>query len=228
MSELASTPAQARRCRALAFLLDPGASPELLKAEVARPAPPDRTRAPALEDFTRALSSYRAGRIPEAMATAKKGGVDRIFETTPFQIDQKTFLQWCADATCTNCNAKTGKAICPECKGRRVVTSMFGQSERCPKCNATGAVVCPDCGGRRVRDPLPDQTLRVALQCELWALDQLGGSEEAGRKAPTEAKGWSSLLRAGRLDPVLGLSLETVTEFDPRKCRYRNGKWVEE
>src|SRR5262245_31427244 len=44
MSKLASTPAEARRCRALAFLLDPKASDDILKAVVAKPAPLDKAQ----------------------------------------------------------------------------------------------------------------------------------------------------------------------------------------
>jgi hypothetical protein len=70
--------------------------------------------------------------------------------------------------------------------------------------------------------------MRVALQCELWALDLQAGGEEAARKEAGDAKGWSSLLQSGRLSPVMRLSLETVTDIDPRKTRYRNSRWVEE
>jgi hypothetical protein len=227
MSELAGTPAEARKFRALAYLLDPKADPAILKTDATKPAAPDRTEATALEDFAKALQHYRTGRIQEAITAAKKPSAEKLFGKTPFPIDQKTFLQWCADATCSTCNAKTGLVLCPECKGKGVVTSQFGQTVVCTKCNRRGAVTCPDCGGLRIRDPLPDRPMRVVLQCELWALEQLGG-EEAGRKEAADSKGWSGVLRSGRLTPVSRLSLDTVTDIDPRKSRYRNGKWVEE
>jgi len=228
MSKLASKPAEARRCRALAFLLDPKASDEILKAVVAKPPPLDKAQIGALENFTRALQLYRAGRIPEAKTMVNREGVDQIFGKTPFKIDKKTFLQWCDNASCTTCNRLSGLVLCPKCNGKKTVTNMFGQPERCPTCNARGGVLCPDCGGRHVRDPLPEEDMRVTLRCELWALDQLGG-EETSRKETANAKGWSAVLKeADRLSPVSRLSLETVTDIDPRKSRYRSGKWVEE
>ena len=34
-------------------------------------------------------------------------------------------------------------------------------------------------------------------------------------------------LRQAKLRPIPSLHLETITKFDPQKCHYRNGKWVE-
>jgi hypothetical protein len=225
MSELASTPFEARKYRALAYMLDPKTGPELLNAEVVKPAPLDMTQMRALDDFTKALQHYRAGRIKQAIDTAKKEGVDKIFPLAPTKIDQKTFLQWCTDANCETC--RDGTVVCPTCKGVGLVLNMFRQ-ERCPTCMGKKRVYCPDCGGTHVRDPLPDQTVRAALRSELWAMDQQGLGGDAGRKEATEPKGWSTVLQSGRLKPVLRLSLDTVTDFDLRKCRYRNGKWVED
>lgn len=45
---------------------------------------------------------------------------------------------------------------------------------------------------------------------------------DAGRAGAS----WSQIM-AGRVPrPVPSLSLETLTEFDPRECEYRDGKWV--
>jgi hypothetical protein len=59
-------------------------------------------------------------------------------------------------------------------------------------------------------------------------MEQQGLGGDVARKEATEPKGWSTVLQSRRLGPILPLSLDTVTDFDPRKCRYRNGKWVEE
>ncbi len=226
MSELASTPAEARKYKALAFVLDPKPGGELLNAEVVKPAPLDNIQLRALNDFTRALQHYRAGRIKLAVDAAKKDGVDKIFTLAPTKMDQKSFLQWCAEANCETCRAD-GTVVCATCKGTGLVLNMFRQ-ERCPTCTGKKRMFCPDCGGTHVRDPLPDQSMRVVLRSELWAMDQQGLGGDAGGKEATEPKGWSTVLQSGRLKPVLRLSLDTVSDFDPRKCRYRNGKWVEE
>jgi hypothetical protein len=227
MSELASTPTEAHKYRALAFVLDPKAGPELLKAEAVKPPPLDRNQLRALDDFTKALQHYRAGRLKLATDTVRKDGVDKIFGLAPTKLDQKTFLQWCTDANCENCRAD-GTVVCPNCKGNRIVVGMFGQRERCSTCNGNGRLICPDCGGTHVRDPLPEQSVRGALRLELWAMEQQGLGGDPGRKEATEPKGWSTVLQSRRLSPVLPLSLDTITDFDPRKCRYRNGKWVDE
>ena len=37
----------------------------------------------------------------------------------------------------------------------------------------------------------------------------------------------SQQARIGGLAPLPSLDLETLTEFDPRKCVFRDGKWTE-
>lgn len=226
MSALAKPPAEARKYRAMAFLLDAKADAGLLKAEGVKPAPPVKFPARALEDFTKALQLYRAGQIKLATETAKREGVDKIFNNAPGKFDLKTFLQCCTDANCTTCRAD-GTVTCPTCNGRGIVVNMF-QQLRCSTCKGKKRVPCPDCGGTHVRDSLPDDVLRLVLRCELWAMDQQGASADAGWNDAADAKSWSALLRSRGLSPVLPLSLETITSFDPRKCRYRNRKWVEE
>ena len=95
---------------------------------------------------------------------------------------------------------------------------------------STVKVPCTDCGGAGgnqafVNQGLPDDVLRMILRAELWASDQLSGGNAAGKKGPGETS-WASLLEAHQVSPVAPLSLETITEFDPRNCLYRNGAWV--
>ena len=227
MSALASTAAEARKYRAMAFLLDPKADADILKADAVKPAQPAQFPARAWDDFTKALRSYRMGQIKLASETAKHEGVDKIFQAAPGEIDLKTFLHWCSDAVCPNCR-EDGTVVCPTCKGRGVVANPFNQLQRCSTCNGKKRAPCPDCGGAHVRDPLPDDVLRVVLRCELWAMDPQGAADKGGRKETTEPKSWSAVAQSRRLSPVLPLSLETITRFDPRKCRYRNRAWVEE
>ena len=40
-------------------------------------------------------------------------------------------------------------------------------------------------------------------------------------------KRWSPVAQKAAVGPVGALTLETLTELDPRKCRYRDGAWVE-
>ncbi len=227
MSKLASSPAQARKFRAMAFMLDPKTDPKILDEATARPAQPAQLPARALEDFVKALQQFRSGQVQSAAETARREGVDKVFSMAPGKIDVKKFQQWCTDATCTTCRGG-GTVTCPTCNGRGTVLNMFNQFERCTACKGNKRALCPDCGGTRVRDPLPDEALRDVLNCELWAIDQQGGGDNTAGKGAAEAKGWSNLLQSRQPKPVLPLSLETITSIDPRKCLYRNRKWVAE
>ena len=108
MSSLAGTEAEARRCRAMAFLLDPKGDVDVLK-----PATP---KAPtgALQDFEKALQSYRTGQIANAKVLANAKDVDPVFSKAAGGIDKTTFLQWCSEA-----DGSTGNP--PEDRMRRIL-----------------------------------------------------------------------------------------------------------
>jgi hypothetical protein len=79
------------------------------------------------------------------------------------------------------------------------------------------------------KDALTDPSLSVdnmdaVMRAEIWALDQILPAESAAKKGASG--GWSRAL-SNQLTPVPLLSLETITEFDPRKCVFRDGTWVE-
>jgi hypothetical protein len=78
-------------------------------------------------------------------------------------------------------------------------------------------------GGKDI--DIPEENLRIILQAELWAVDQLTGANPGSKKGNTETP-WSSILETRPLTPVQPLSLDTVTEFNPRDCLYRKGRWV--
>jgi hypothetical protein len=227
MSTLAGTPAEARRCRAMAFLLDPKADAKILDTEAAKPAPPSPLPARALDDFTKAMQLFRRGQIQMARETVQRAGVDKVFQMAPGKLDLTTFHQWCTDAACPRCR-EDGTVPCPVCSGKGVISNGFATA-RCSNCNGKKRVRCLDCGGTHVCDPLPDDILRVVLRCELWVIDQQGGGENAGRKDVADTQGWSTLLQSRELRPVMPLSLETmIPGVDPGRCRYRNRKWVED
>lgn len=224
MSDLASTQAEARKYRALAYLLDPKGDADILKAKAVKPSAADQLPASALDNFTKAMQLYRTAQPKPATEFAKRDGVDRIFALTPEKLDVKKFLDWCNNANCTRC-ALNGTIVCPTCNGKGFVLGAFNQAEICSTCKRKKRVTCPDCGGTHVREPLPENTLRTVLRCEVWAIDRQNGGANAGSKE--EAKGWSAVVQSRRLSPVMPLSLETISSFDPNKYLYRNRKWVE-
>jgi hypothetical protein len=77
------------------------------------------------------------------------------------------------------------------------------------------------------RQPLTPDQLRRVLLAQLSLIRVPGISDDlpqrdAGRSDLT----WSQIMATARPDPVPSLSLETITEFDPAQCEFRNGKWI--
>jgi hypothetical protein len=223
MVPLAGTPAEARKCRAMAYLLDPSGDAAQLKTGAAKPAELPAAQAGALKDFLRALRYYRAGQISLARSAAGREGVEPIFHAAPGMVDKNAFLQRCTDAACPTCKGK-GKGTCATCGGKGTFI-QFGRLQRCPTCSGQKATACKACEGTGVGQDVPDDVLRLVLRAELWAMDRLAGSDPGGSGGSGETN-WSALLQERHVSPVLPLSLESLTEFDPRKCVYRNGAWV--
>jgi len=46
------------------------------------------------------------------------------------------------------------------------------------------------------------------------------------QRAP-ERENWTSSIDQGNTAVARSLTLEAITEFDPRHCNYRDGHWVE-
>jgi hypothetical protein len=226
MSTVADTPAEARKYRALAYLLDAKADTKLLVADETKQDKTIKVPADSLKDFTKAMQYYRAGKLNLASDTASRQGMDKVFSLAPGNMSQKSFRQMCTEGFCPTCKSK-GKVRCTVCNGKGVVRGMFGNVEFCATCSGKKVMTCETCGGRGINQDLSEDTLRVILRAELWATEQmLGGADGGAKKKADDSKGWSSVLQRRQQKPVLPLSLETSTEFDPRKCHYRNGTWV--
>lgn len=174
MADLAETPRDAQKFRAMAFLLDPAHDRRLLTpvhpGEGLAAATPGQSR-PAMVESLRLL---RQGRYAEALRQA-----------TPI------------------------KALFDH-PGARITFDEFTAACRRPPA-----------------DGLPDDLLRRVLELEL-ALT--GAAATLGTREPaenTDPKSWARILSLGDNKPVPSLSLQSITEFDPRKCVFRDGRWVE-
>jgi hypothetical protein len=224
MSNLARTPEEARRFRALAYLLDAKHDPaalQLPKQTGSTSAVTDKASEVAKTDFLSALKEFRRGRLAEARSLANQPGVAELFAASPGLMDHATFLAACKAEVCPTCKNKL-ITPCPTCKGKGQVKDGLG-SMLCPDCNGKKVQKCSTCGGIRKGASLSDDQLRGILKAEyFWGEDKT----DPKTMAPTAAR-WSALLSTQRAAPVPLLSLETVTEFDPRKCLYKGGKWVE-
>ena len=49
-------------------------------------------------------------------------------------------------ATCPNCKGRGG-VICKHCEGRGYFVRVFGDNEKCQRCNNTGTRKCGVCNG---------------------------------------------------------------------------------
>lgn len=77
-------------------------------------------------------------------------------------------------------------------------------------------------------DPLSPAVMFKVLAAEL-AIDSSSGdrrpSDPSDDKVPRPPSGWSKLMDPNLAAPLPVLTLELLTEFDPRQCHFRNGKW---
>lgn len=223
MSSLAGSPAEARRCRAMAFLLDPNADAAMLRVEAAKPQPRDKAQLGVLQDLLKALQFYRTGQLKLAKEVADRKGLDKIFSAAPGLTSQVAFQQRCNDAFCATCKTK-GTAKCSMCNGTGRTVNEFGQQQVCTRCKGQRTTTCDTCEGQGVNQAIIDENLRVVLRAELWALDRLSGAGDTAKRGDSS---WTSVIQSRQVSPAGSLSLETITEFDPRKCVYRGGVWVE-
>ncbi|HEX5106191.1 MAG TPA: hypothetical protein VFV87_20370, partial [Pirellulaceae bacterium] len=75
---------------------------------------------------------------------------------------------------------------------------------------------------------LSDEQLSKLLQAEL-AIDRslgAGGSDLTSSSPSLQLASWSGAVKSHGLAPLPSLALDSLTEFDPRECLYRDGRWV--
>jgi hypothetical protein len=70
---------------------------------------------------------------------------------------------------------------------------------------------------------LSNDQLSAILKAEV-AIERAVG-DTAADVSPLQPTTWTSAVKAGGLSPLPSLALESLTEFDPRACVYRDGKW---
>jgi hypothetical protein len=73
----------------------------------------------------------------------------------------------------------------------------------------------------------PDGSLSVDLLRKILTVELTLSGARVPDKADSDAERWSQTIARGRTKPVVPLSLATLTEFDPKKCCFRGGQWVE-
>lgn len=221
MSAIAKSPGKARKYRAMAYLLDPKTDAALLKKDGPPPFGKGKDAKDAdnaLRSFQQALRLFRTGHLKDARQFATQPGVDKFFDAAPGMLEPKAFLQVCDQAECSTC--KTTKHVrCPDCEGKKTAFN-FG-NEKCFTCAGSGQILCRSCDGTGASPSVIENHLPIILRTELWAAELFTG-EPSDLPVPG---GWGATYQSRQMNPVPVLSLETITEFDPRQCLFRDYAW---
>lgn len=126
-------------------------------------------------------------------------------------------------AECPNC--QNGKVDCPLCQRGFITTG--NRRRKCPRCTR-GKTDCNVCGGGNGKRPLPEDLVARLVTAELNVLrDQLDSVADRNTKTDDSSDAWSQIRPAARHESFPALGLRNLTEFDPDKCIFRDGQWVE-
>lgn len=215
MVPLARSDVEKRRFRAMAYLLDPAHDPGTLSLPVeTTPGNPELDGEQA-KSVLRALRLLRQGKRNAAKTLARRVNLEENLSKLTSTITYDEFEAGCAPV-CPHC--QQGRQICPECNGQKTV-----DDRACPTCNGRGRVPCAHCGGEYRRNPLSNFLLKRIVQLEL---KRLPTTESRRVSSGSETTSWSRSVQRGEIAPLPPLSLESLTEFDPRNNVFREGEWT--
>ncbi len=208
MSNLARNSDEARSFRAMAYLLDLLHDKSTLEKKS-----PGSGGSRAREKFLQALNLFRRGKTKTALELASEKGVADYFSIIPGLLSYQEFVRICKENP--ECSCKTGRIFCRKC---------LGKNPLCPACKGKGWNFCKKCKGKPRFVPISPLQERLMLRLELLYETNPGGNLNSSTKS--HEKRWSRIIANRQLQPVPVLSLFTITEFDPRNCVHKNGKWV--
>ncbi len=167
MAGLARSPAEERRFRAMAYLLDPNHDRNLLQDSAKNAGPEGSEDDEGNGVLLKAMRSFRRGKRATAITMASR------------PVAQKAFARFSEVLTLEELKAVKKKEV-------------------------------------------PPDILRKVLALELI----LASGETATRdEDPDDMAPWSRIVEREGTGPVPSLSLESLTEFDPRECVFSDGKW---
>ena len=224
MAGLARDEAEQRRFMAMAYLLDPKHDSSLLKSPTVTDPAQSQLKADAevADAVLRALRLLRQGKKRDAMTQARRSRLKERLTQVTDKITYEEFEGAC-DPTCPHCTR--GFVKCPECDGQKMVLRGLRRVP-CPVCQTRGQGPCPNCGGFYKRHEPSASLVRRILEVEMQYLPIEDRETLTVQRAP-DRENWTSSIDQGNTAVARSLTLEAITEFDPRHCNYRDGHWVE-
>ena len=134
--------------------------------------------------FGRGQSRQRAGRGADLQAE-----ISLSFEDSLRGVETQIPVE--AEAACRECGGSGGQPgsapkVCPECKGRGVVSQsqgLFALSQPCPRCRGNGTVIedpCPRCRGTGRERRTKRYTVKIPAGVKDGSKIRLRGKGEAG------------------------------------------------
>lgn len=219
MIPLARNPAEERRFRAMAYLLDPAHDPAILRTSQSQARWSSELDPRQAQSLLKPLRALRQGTPRDALALARHYKLQERMSRWCDTITYEEFEQACAPV-CPHCTR--GRQPCPECQGAKFVTGDGTGRVACPTCGARGDVNCSVCGGNYQSNPVPRSLLERIVRLEMqWT----AGADPAADAQRAVRPPWSRTWRLGDTSSAPDLTLDTLTGFDPRQCRYRDGRW---
>lgn len=210
LATVSQNSAEEKRIRALAYLSDPKRDPALLTSN---PLANNAKKDLPWDDFREALRALRSGKVGEALDKVDEKGVAECFENVPGFFSIHEFRRLCLKMKCV-CKG-FGAIQCRTCKGKGIVNRRL-----CGDCSGNKRIVCGNCNGRGVAQQLELTQLRKIVRAELHL------ETKQSTKTTKRISSWATQVIADSA-PVRELTLENVTQINPRKCVYRDGKWLE-
>lgn len=124
---------------------------------------------------------------------------------------------------------KLGKALMALRRGNLVAARNFSRDPAVRTAFQQFADTLPYADFERAAQSgeVPPDLLSKLVSVELSLMQDISGTSGLPlSKADDDSPNWAAIIVEGKLAPVPSLALESITEFDPAKCHYRDGKWV--
>jgi len=222
MTGVARSADEQRKFRAMVYLLDPDHDPRTLrKTDEIHVSPGNPGEIGSSEALLKVLQRLRHGRKREALALSERGTVKDEFGRFAHLFSHDQFVDACnAPARCEKCDK--GYVPCTQCGGSGRTRDS---TVPCSACHGSAKSVCPACSGHYTSVVVAPEVLRKILAVELALAKGTGTPGSPESKTVAESSSWSQIVAQTPSTPVPSLTLETLTEFDPKACHFRNGKW---